>query len=88
MRIRESNANLTAITARYRDSNPFMNDTEPRKPKRERADGRRQFLVHVSPDVIKDVKKAAVDDDTTASAITEDALRAWLLARSKGRPGS
>ena len=47
-----------------------------------RGDGRRQFLVHISPDVIKDVKKVAVDEDVTASAITEKALRQWLSRRA------
>jgi hypothetical protein len=91
LRNSESNERLPSTTAAivsYRDSYQFMSDAETEKRKRERADGRRQFLVHVSPDVIKDVKKAAVDDDTTASAVTEDALRAWLLARSKAQRGS
>ena len=48
---------------------------------RRRADGRRQLLVYLPPDVIKEIKKVAVDDDTTASAITEEALRAWLKRR-------
>lgn len=65
-----------------------MIDANPRKSRRERADGRRQFLVHVNPDVIKDVKKAAVDDETSASAITEDALKAWLSSRTKERSKS
>jgi predicted transcriptional regulator len=52
------------------------------KTSKVRGDGRRQFLVHVSPDVIKEVKKVAVDDDVTASAITEKALRQWLSRRA------
>jgi hypothetical protein len=43
-----------------------------------RADGRRQLLVYVLPDVIRNAKKAALDRDTTASAIVEEALSEWL----------
>jgi ribosomal protein S3 len=32
--------------------------------------------------VIKEVKKAAVDDDTTASSIAEEALTDWLMRRA------
>jgi hypothetical protein len=39
-----------------------------------RLDGRRQLLVYLSPELIKDIKKRAVDDDATASAIVEEAL--------------
>lgn len=44
---------------------------------RVRTDGRRQLLVYVDPEVIKNTKKSALDLDTTASAIVEEALRAW-----------
>ncbi|WP_244032329.1 hypothetical protein [Methylobacterium sp. E-016] len=49
---------------------------------RRRADGRRQLLVYLPQEVIKEVKKVAVDDDTTASAITDEALRDWLRRRT------
>ena len=49
---------------------------------RVRSDGRRQLLVYLDPEVIKDVKKAAVDLDTTASALAEEALRRWLRRRA------
>ncbi|WP_411902304.1 hypothetical protein [Methylorubrum thiocyanatum] len=39
-------------------------------------------MVYLPPAVIKEVKKAAVDEDTTASAIAEEALRAWLARRT------
>jgi hypothetical protein len=55
-----------------------MSEAIPKRQPRQRPDGRRQLLVYVSPDVIKEVKKAAVDDDTTASAIVEAALKDWL----------
>ena len=59
-----------------------MAEQDAAKPSRARGDGRRQFLVHISPDVIKEVKKVAVDDEVTASAITEKALRQWLSRRA------
>jgi hypothetical protein len=55
----------------------------PQPPSRQRQDGRRQLLVYLSPQLIKDVKKMAVDDDTTASNIAEQALTEWLERRTK-----
>ena len=39
---------------------------------------RRQMLLHLDTDVIKDLKKAAVDRESSASAIANDAIDAWL----------
>jgi hypothetical protein len=61
--------------------------TISKAPSRQRADGRRQLLIYLAPEVIKDVKKVAVDDDTTASSITEEALRDWLKRRSENGQG-
>ncbi|MGU3542273.1 ribbon-helix-helix domain-containing protein [Methylobacterium sp. A52T] len=49
---------------------------------RVRADGRRQLLVYLPPELIKDLKKLAVDDETTASAIVEEAVRQWIEKRT------
>jgi hypothetical protein len=46
-----------------------------------RADGRRSLLVYLHPDVIKELKKAALDEDRNAYEIAEEALRQWLSAR-------
>jgi hypothetical protein len=46
-----------------------------------RADGRRSLLVYLRPEVIKELKKAALDDDKTAYEVTEDAVSAWLALR-------
>jgi hypothetical protein len=54
---------------------------------RVRADGRKQLLVYLPPDLNKEVKKQAVDDDTTASAIVEEALRRWGKIRSAALAG-
>jgi hypothetical protein len=52
---------------------------------RTRADGRRQLLVYLDPDVIKNTKKSALDLDTTASAIVEEALGEWLTRRGANK---
>lgn len=45
---------------------------------RTRADGRRPLLVYLDQDVIKQLKKAALDQDRTAYEITEESVREWL----------
>jgi hypothetical protein len=39
---------------------------------------KRQMLLHLNSDLIKDLKKAAVDRESTASAIANEAIEAWL----------
>jgi hypothetical protein len=39
---------------------------------------KRQMLLHLDGDVIKDLKKAAVDRESSASAIANEAIDAWL----------
>jgi hypothetical protein len=58
-----------------------------RNPGRTRADGRRSLLVYLHPNVIKELKKAALDEDRTAYEITEEAISAWLAARGASRKG-
>jgi len=36
------------------------------------------MLLHLDSDVIKDLKKAAVDRESSASAIANEAIDAWL----------
>ena len=43
-----------------------------------RPDGRRSLLVYLDQDVIKQLKKVALDEDRTAYEITEEAVRKWL----------
>ena len=52
---------------------------------RTRADGRRPLLVYLRPGVIKQLKKAALDEDRAAYKITEDAVRKWLATRKMSR---
>ena len=56
--------------------------TDP-KDARSRTDGRRSLLVYLDATLIKELKKAAVDDDTNVYEIVEDATRAWLTRRGK-----
>jgi len=52
-------------------------------PSRNREDGRKQLLVYLPPDLIKDLKKAGVDDDRNVYEIVEEASREWLSRRGK-----
>ena len=55
-----------------------MNDrTKPRSNKPTDRE-KRQMLLHLNSDVIKDLKKAAVDRESSASAIANEAIAAWL----------
>ncbi|RWQ62426.1 MAG: hypothetical protein EOS86_30160 [Mesorhizobium sp.] len=47
----------------------------------QRPDGRRSLLVYLDPDIIKALKKAAVDDDRHSYEIAEEAIREWLRER-------
>lgn len=55
-----------------------------RKPKekvsgaRRRADGRRQLLVYLEPDIIRELKRAAIAEERPAYELAEDAIREWL----------
>ena len=63
---------------------------EKKKPKRgirSPLGDRRQFLTMMSPDVIKAVKQAALEDDRAAWDIMEEAAKQWLEQRRKGRRG-
>jgi hypothetical protein len=51
---------------------------ERKKSGRVRADGRKSLLVYLDEDVIKQLKRAALDEDRTAYEITEEAVRQWL----------
>lgn len=55
-----------------------MSKISHEKSARARADGRRSLLVYLDPNVIKQLKKAALDEDRTAYEITEEAVRDWL----------
>ena len=47
------------------------------------SDDKRSFFATMSADVIKAMKQAALEDDTTASECFEVAAREWLDRRKK-----
>jgi hypothetical protein len=47
--------------------------------------GKRNFFASMSGEVIKSIKEAALEDDTTASEILEQAARDWLERRKSKR---
>lgn len=59
--------------------------TEPKKTRlkgRKPPEGsKRQFLTTMDPQVIKAIKTAAIEDDTTASELMEEAAVQWLERR-------
>ncbi|WP_442754268.1 hypothetical protein ACNHKD_14910 [Methylocystis sp. JAN1] len=48
---------------------------------RVRTDGRKSLLVYLDADLIKELKKVALDDERNAYEIVEDAVRSWLAQR-------
>jgi hypothetical protein len=46
---------------------------------------KRQLLLSMDAEVIKSIKLAAVEDDTTASATMEEAAKQWLERRKSSR---
>ena len=54
------------------------------RKRRSTRDGREPLVIYLRPESIKALKIAALEDDTTASAIMTDALGAWF--RERGRP--
>ena len=53
------------------------------RKRRATSDGREPLVVYLRPEAIKSLKIAALERDTTASAIMADALDLW--ARTSGR---
>jgi hypothetical protein len=58
-------------------------DSERTASSRKREDGRKALLVYLPPDLIKDLKRAALDDDRRVYEILEEASRQWLERRSE-----
>jgi len=50
---------------------------------RDRSDGRRPLLVYMEPDLVKNLKKIALDEDRTAYEIVEEAVKDWMDARAR-----
>jgi hypothetical protein len=60
-------------------------DNDSNRPLRSRTDGRRSLLVYLDAELIKELKKAALDDERNAYEIVEEAARDWLARRDKKR---
>jgi hypothetical protein len=48
---------------------------------RARSDGRRQLLLYISPEVIRELKRAAIDADKPAYELAELAIAEFLKTR-------
>jgi hypothetical protein len=44
---------------------------------------RRQLLIYMSPDLIKELKRAALDEDRPAYELAEEAILDWLKRRKR-----
>jgi hypothetical protein len=55
----------------------------PKKPVTEEKPDTRNFFATMRTEVIASVKKAAIDDNRTASVILEEAAVEWLARRDK-----
>ena len=66
--------------------------TDQKRPKRrgrKPAEGdKRKFLATLDPEVIKNLKLAAIENDTSASECLEEAAKEWLKRRAKEQAGS
>ena len=56
---------------------------EPAPTSRKRDDGRKALLVYLPPDLIKELKKAGLDDERRVYEIVEEASREWLVRRGR-----
>jgi hypothetical protein len=56
--------------------------TDSKMP-RSRKDGRKSLLVYLDAGLIKDLKRAALDDDRNVYDIVEEISRQWLERRAK-----
>lgn len=56
---------------------------EAKSEKPVRPDGRKPFMSYLNPDLIKNLKRAALDDERNAYEIVEEAVADWLAARDK-----
>jgi hypothetical protein len=60
--------------------------TERAATRRSTRDGREPLVVYLRPESIKALKFAALEEDSTASAIVAEAVSTWLEARVRRRP--
>jgi hypothetical protein len=58
---------------------------ESKPVNRTRRDGRKSLLVYLDADLIKELKKAGLDDNRNVYEIVEEAASDWLVRRGKRR---
>lgn len=70
---------------RATDSSEARAAPDPRTPKKRRAtrDGREPLVIYLRPESIRTLKIAALENDTTASAIVAEAVDGWLRAHGR-----
>jgi hypothetical protein len=89
----ETDAPVRRDTDRARKIQPTSESeqdvAEQSSPKRRvTRDGRHPLVIYMRPEAIKALKMAALEDDTTASAIVGDAVSSWLASRARGKGSS
>jgi hypothetical protein len=57
------------------------------KENRARRDGRRQLLIYMKPDSIKELKRAALDEERAAYELAEEAIEEYLRNRRRKKSG-
>jgi hypothetical protein len=70
---------ISAIPRRLRVVKPREEASAPRT----RSDGRRQLLIYLDPELIKELKRAALDEDRAAYEVAEEAIREWIRTRKR-----
>jgi hypothetical protein len=55
----------------------------PARKRRTTRDGRQPLVVYMRPESVKVLKMAAIESETTVSAIVAEAVGAWLRQRQK-----
>lgn len=61
-------------------------DVDDLDPKSGRKDGRRPLLVYMHPDLIKQLKKLALDRDVTTFSLVEEAVQQWMGRQGLQKP--
>jgi hypothetical protein len=64
-----------------------MKSPNEKKPARAKTAERRQILLHLDSQLIRDLKKMAIDLGTSASAIANTAIEEWLKETKKRQDG-
>jgi hypothetical protein len=79
----ELSMELSRVVFSESEERDLRNPKKNAAPSRKRTDGRRQLLVYLMPDVIRDLKVAALTDpdERPAYELAEEAIKQWLDRR-------